>query len=60
MCNVDHIINSLDRTHWSITSFQIYENENGAQDMSTERTEVRIVLSGGRKGISNYCSDEVK
>jgi len=28
--------------------------------MSTERTEVCIVLSGGRKGISKYCSDEVK
>jgi len=45
MCNFHHIINSVDRTYWSITSFQVHENENGVQDMSTERTEVRAVLS---------------
>jgi len=45
MCNFDHIINSVDRTYWPISSFQVHENENVAQDMSTERTEVHIVLS---------------
>lgn len=60
MCNIAHIINSVDRTYWPISSFQVRENEDGAQDMSTERTKYILCFLCGRKAVSKYCSDEAK